>query len=121
MTERERDNATKEVYKAKNEVEVALRAIHTKAEGKIDVCVSISNDKDVSMDFLAFLGVIKILGRIEGARLVLSSVDSIAERLHCDGKQHHFVALLEMMEDIKFETKRCTYELDRIFDRGLVK
>lgn len=117
MTEKERNNAAKEVYKARNEADAKVREMRSKAEDKVNLLFSICDDEDKVVDIRAIFKAKRILGRLESAWGLLSSISPIVERLRFDGEADQFEELLEMVAETTYEANADAYEINRIYYR----
>lgn len=115
MTEKERNNAAKEAYKARNEADAKVREMRRKAEEKVNVLFSTCDDEDKAVDVLAIFEAKRLLGRIESVWGVLSSISPIIERLRFDGEADQFEKLLEMVEAVTGDANADAYNIDRIY------
>ena len=117
MTEKERNNAAKEVYKARNEADAKVREMRSKAEDKVNLLFSICDDEDKAVVIRAIFEAKRILGRLESAWGLLSSISPIVERLRSDGEADQFEELLEMVEEVTCDANADAYEINRIYYR----
>ena len=121
MTEKERNNAAKEAYKAIKEAEMQVFEMHSEAEDKVNLLFSVCDDEDKSVNIRAIFKAKRLYEQMSGEWRVISSLSPIVERLRFDGETDQFEELLEMVEETKSEAYRCAYEIGRIFDLVLRK
>ena len=117
MTEKERNNAAKEAYKAIREAEMKVFEMHSEAEDKVNLLFSVCDDEDKSVNIRAIFQAKSLHEQMSGAWRVISSLSPIVERLRFDGEADQFEELLEMVEETKSEAYRCAYEIGRIYYR----
>ena len=96
MTEKERNNAAKEAYKAIREAEMKVFEMRGEAEDKVKLLFSVCDDEDKSVNIRAIFKAKSLLEKMCGAWRVISSLSPIVERLRFDGETDQFEELLEM-------------------------
>ena len=121
MTEKERNNAAKEAYKAIKEAEMQVLEMRSEAEDKVNLLFSVCDDEDKSVNIRAIFKAKRLLEQMSGAWRVISSVSPIVERLRFDGEADQFDELLEMVAETKYEANADGYEIERIFCRTFGK
>lgn len=117
MTEKERNNAAKEAYKAIKEAEMQVFEMCSEAEDKVNLLFSVCDDEDKSVNIRAIFKAKRLLEQMSGAWRVVSSVSPIVERLRFDGEADQFEELLEMVEEAKGDANADAYEINRIYYR----
>ncbi len=117
MTEKERNNAAKEAYKAIREAEMKVFEMRSEAEDKVNLLFSVCDDEDKAVDVRAIFKAKRLLEQMSGAWRVISSLSPIVERLRFDGEADQFEELLEMVAETKYEANADAYEINRIYYR----
>lgn len=121
MTEKERNNAAKEAYKAIKEAEMQVFEMHSEAEDKVNLLFSVCDDEDKSVNIRAIFKAKRLYEQMSGEWRVISSLSPIVERLRFDGEADQFEELLEMVAETKYEANADAYEIERIFCRTFGK
>lgn len=117
MTEKERNNAAKETYKAIREAEMKVFEMRGEAEDKVNLLFSVCDDEDKAVDVRAIFKAKRLLEQMCGAWRVISSLSPIVERLRFDGEADQFEKLLEMVEEVTCDANADAYEINRIYYR----
>lgn len=115
MTEKERNNAAKEAYKAIREAEMKVFEMMSEAEDKVNLLFSVCDDEDKSVNIRAIFKAKRLYEQMSGEWRVISSLSPIVERLRFDGEADQFEKLLEMVEAVTGDANADAYNIDRIY------
>lgn len=117
MTEKERNNAAKEAYKAIREAELKVLEMRSAAEDKVNLLFSVCDDEDKSVNIRAIFKAKRLYEQMSGAWRVICSLSPIVERLRFDGEADQFEELLDMVAETTYEANADAYEINRIYYR----